>query len=329
MRRQRKWIFAAVLAFSLFEVLPGLAQEPGPATQASASGWRKIGETAATDPPAMPAPQAAPAPAQAPTSAPAPMPMPMPAQFALPAGTWVTIHVNEPLSSDHNQPGDTFTATLAQPLVANGFVVARRGQTVAGVVAEAVKAGRAKGTSRLSIQLTEIALADGRQVQVHTRLMERRGETSQGRDAAAIGTTTGMGAAIGAAADGGFGAGMGAIAGAAASTIGVLLTRGHPTVVYPEDMLTFRLEAPVTIALDGSGDAFQPVAQQDYAPKPALRQRTYASAPPSLYYGYYGYPYYSPYFYPGYYWGPSFYYFSGPRFFSHGGGFRGGHFRHR
>ena len=37
-------------------------------------------------------------------------------------------------------------------------------------------------------ELTELGLVDGRQVQVKTRLMQRRGDTSVGRDAAAIGT---------------------------------------------------------------------------------------------------------------------------------------------
>jgi hypothetical protein len=237
--------------------------------------------------------------------------------------------VDEPLSSDHNQPGDTFTATLVQPLVASGRLVARRGQTVVGMVAEAQKAGRAKGTSRLGLQLIELGLADGRQIQLKTRLMQRRGDTSVGRDAAAIGTTTGVGAAIGAAADGGFGAGMGAIAGAAASTIGVLFTRGKPTVVYPEDALTFRLEAPVAISTDSSPDAFPPVNQEDYQQRPSFQRRASSGPPQPRYYGYsgyYGYPYYYDYFYSPYFWGPSFGFYSGPGFF-YGGGFRGGHFR--
>ncbi len=50
-----------------------------------------------------------------------------------PISPWPQAHgsvsaVNEPLSSDHNVSGDTFTATLTQPLIANGYVVARRGQ---------------------------------------------------------------------------------------------------------------------------------------------------------------------------------------------------------
>ena len=63
-------------------------------------------------------------------------------QLTLPAGTWISVRTDEVLSSDHNLPGDAFSATLAQPLVANGFVVARRGQILSGRVTDAVKAGR-------------------------------------------------------------------------------------------------------------------------------------------------------------------------------------------
>jgi len=201
------------------------------------------------------------------------------------------------ISSDRNQPGDEFSVTLAQPLVANGFVVARRGQTMSGRVAEAVKAGRVKGTSRLGLELTNVTLADGQVMPVHTQLVRQSGGTSQGSDATVIGTATGIGAAVGAAADGGFGAGVGAAAGAAASTIGVLLTRGRATEVYPEETLTFRTTEPLTISTDRSSLAFVPVRQEDYASDTQPRQPRLARRPPG-----YGYPYpYPPYLYgPGY-----------------------------
>jgi hypothetical protein len=233
--------------------------------------------------------------------------------------------MRQPLSSDHNQTGDAFTATLAEPVVVNGLVVARRGETVGGRVVEAHKAGRVEGTSSLKLELTELGIADGQQIPMHTQLIQRNGNTSVGRDAAAIGATTGIGAAIGAGAAGGFGAGMGAIGGAVVSTIGVLVTRGHPTVVYPETELTFRLEAPLTI---NSDYAFERVSQRDYdqrvaygpgpGPRPAYG---YGPAAP-VYPGYYA-PYPYPYAYP--YWGPSFFIYGGPRFY---GGF-GGRFYHR
>jgi hypothetical protein len=215
----------------------------------------------------------------------------VPSQLTLPAGTWISVRTDQVLSSDHNLPGDTFTATLAQPLVANGFVVARRGQILSGRVAEAAKAGRVKGTSRLALELADVTLADGENMPIHTQLIQYSSGTSKGRDATAVGTATGVGAAVGAAADGGAGAGIGAGAGVAASTIGVLLTRGRPTEVYPESLLTFRTTEPLTISTDRSQLAFAPVRQEDYEPATQPRQPRLARRP-----GYGGYPY--PYAYP-------------------------------
>lgn len=171
---------------------------------------------------------------------------------------------NRPVSSDRNLPGDSFTATLTQPIIADGIVVARRGQTLAGHVTEAVKGGRIKGTSRLGVEIIELSLVDGQQVPVRAQLVQSSAGTSKGRDAGAIDTTTGVGAAIGAVAGAGFGAGMGAIAGAGAAAIGVLVTRGHAPEIYPEEMITFRTVAPITIKTGRSEYAFQPIQQEDY-----------------------------------------------------------------
>ena len=153
------------------------------------------------------------------------------------------------------------------------MVVAHRGQTVAGRVVEAKKAGRIKGVSRLALQVTDLTLVDGQQVPVQTQFTGWKGPKSVGRDAAAIATTTGLGAAVGAAADLGPGTAIGAGAGAVASTIGVLLTRGRPTVVYPESVLTFRMAGPVTISTAHAPQAFRKVNPSDYdrsfsAPRP-------------------------------------------------------------
>jgi hypothetical protein len=217
----------------------------------------------------------------------------------------VTARLNQPLSSDRNQTGDAFTGTLLEPIIANGLLIARRGQTVAGVVTEAQKAGRVSGVSHLKLELTGIQLADGRQIQVKTQLIDRRGNTSYGRDAFAIGATTAAGAAIGAGVNGGVGAGVGAAAGLVVSTIGVLLTRGRPTVVYPETPLTFSMQTPLTV--DNSQQAFRYASQYDYNARvaPPLGPRpAYGSpygvygAPPPYYGGYYApYGYGYPYFY--------------------------------
>src|SRR5216683_6415472 len=166
---------------------------------------------------------------------------PLPGTLTVSAGTVLVIRTTDFLSSDKNQIGDQFTATLDQPLVVNGWVVARRGQTLVGKVKDVRKAGRIKGTSELGVELTDITIVDGRQLPILTELRKGSGGTSHGQDAATIGTTTGVGALIGAAADWGRGAAIGAGAGAAAGIGAVLLTRGRPTVLYPEEQLSFRL----------------------------------------------------------------------------------------
>jgi hypothetical protein len=249
---------------------------------------------------------------------PPPAPRYAPTTITLPVGTWVTMRLNEPLSSDHNQTGDAFSGTLLEPIIANGVLIARRGETVRGVVTEAQKAGRVSGVSHLRVELTEIQLADGRQVQVKTKMIDRKGPTSYGRDAAAIGTTTAVGAAIGAGVNGGVGAGVGAAAGLVVSTIGVMLTRGRPTIVGPETPLTFAMETPLT--LDNSTQAFQYASQQDYnagyrpagpGPRPGYGYAYGPGYPPAPYYGYYAPAYYPYYGYP--YWGPSVYFGVGGR----------------
>src|ERR1017187_9593237 len=212
----------------------------------------------------------------------------LPAALTIKPGTFVTVRVDQELSSDHNQQGDIFNASLAQPSGVDGVVVAQRGQSVMGRVAEAVKAGRAAGTSHLALQLSGLTLADGTQANVQSQLVTRNGETSVGRDVGAVATTTAVGAGIGAAADWGRGAAIGAGAGATAGIIGVLLTRGHPTVVYPETVLTFPADTPVNVDLTRAPQAFRYVGPDEYDPP---MQTTVARRPPPRSW-YSPYPYY-------------------------------------
>ena len=241
-----------------------------------------------------------------------------PPTLTLPAGTLITVTTTQPLSSDRNRPGDGFTTVLDQPVVVQGWVIARRGQTAMGRVAIAQRADRNRDNSQLAIELNELMLVDGQQVPLRTELAEISGGDSGPRTAekaAVVGTTTGIGAVIGAAAGRGEGAAIGAVIGAAAGIAGVLSTRGRPTEIYPETTLTFRLENSITISTGQSQQAFVPVTQEDYSHRPTRNPDRYPAArnypPPPIYnapydygwyappYGYYGYPYYGPWYYPG------------------------------
>jgi hypothetical protein len=291
-------------------------------------------------PPADPQPQGAPAAAAYPQ---------VPPTLTVPAGTVIAVRVSEYLSSDQNHAGDMFGVTLDQPLIVDGWVVARRGQAAYGRVAVAQKSKAGGGSSRLGVELSELTVVDGQQVPVQTQFSQASGGgPNNGQNVATVGVTTGIGAAIGAAANGGEGAGIGAGIGAAAGMLGVLLTPGKPTVLPPETLLNFRLTAPLTVSTVRSQVAFQPVTQQDYNNQNYDRYRGPASygpqrvvtppPPPYYYYGgpYYGYPYYGGYYGWGYYDRPFFGFYGGPslvfRFghdghegFHEGRGGRGGH----
>ena len=219
------------------------AQDPGttsPPSSAPSPGWHRFSNPPANDPPANDPPGQT-----VPSRQPADNPpgQTVSSRLRLQAGTFVTVRVDQMLSSDRNKAGDEFSATLTRPLVADGVVVAQRGEMLGGRVADAQKAGRVTGVSRLAVQLTDLTLVDGQQVPIETELTSLTGPTSKARDAGAIAGTTATGAAVGAAADLGVGAAIGAGAGVIVGTVGVLLTRGHATVIYPESVLTFRLSS--------------------------------------------------------------------------------------
>jgi hypothetical protein len=332
------------MALSL-ALVPGVVfaqNAPPDQNQTSSGGWRNAGDPPAADPnfsAGVPQDQNNDTHYQDPNQGPGPMPntaqgappnYQVPPRLNLPAGAFVMVRLNQPLSSDHNQAGDAFSATLVQPIIVDGVIVAERGQTIGGRVVAAQKAGRVEGTSKLQVQLTDLTLVDGQVIPVQSQLISWNGPTSKGRDAGAIAGTTALGAAIGAGVGWGTGAAIGAGAGAVVGTIGVLLTRGRPTIIPPEAVMTFRVDGPVTIATDHAPQAFRFVAATDYNRAPGLQARPgppppaygapygagYAAGYPGYAYGYpgYGYPYYGyPYYgYPyyggfGVYVGPGFY----------------------
>jgi hypothetical protein len=204
-------------------------------------------------PPVVPGRAPEPAPAPEPVSAPPPPAVEarreprQPRTASLIEGTLISVRLREGLSSQRNQSGDVFTATLDQPLEADELVIAERGARVEGRVTQAQEAGRVRGLSQLAIELTKINTSDGQRIAIRTTSFVKTGPESKGEDAAKIGIGAALGAVIGAAAGGGKGAAIGAAAGGAAGTGTVMATRGKPAELRVETRISFRLQQPVTI----------------------------------------------------------------------------------
>lgn len=215
-------------------------------------------EMPAVRPPQAPVAQVIPAPAQSavtppvrsepePAQPPAPLPPPPPRNVTLQAGMLIPARTVESLSSDRNAVGDTFTATLDQPLVVDGLVIAERGARLEGKVVQAQRAGRLKGLSDLAVVLTQVTTSDGQRVVIETDSFEKHGESSTKENVAKIGGGAALGAIIGAVAGGGKGAGIGTAVGGAAGTAGAAATHGKAVTLPPETRINFRLRNPVTI----------------------------------------------------------------------------------
>ncbi|HLH42400.1 MAG TPA: hypothetical protein VKV74_05410 [Bryobacteraceae bacterium] len=303
---------AMAAGVALGQEAPG-AEQNAPASNVTAQdndGWRRVGGGSNGQSPAL---QTAPAPQPSAPSAQFDPQYP-PAKLTIPPGTFVVVRLNEFLSSDKSRAGDNFTGTLAQPLVVDGYTIANQGQLVVGVVADAQKAVHGQNVSRLQIGLTNLTLVNGNQLPIKTELVASRGPGWTGADTGTVVGTTGLGAAIGAIAGGGPGAAIGAAAGGVAALAGVLLTHGHPVVLPPESVLTFKTSAEATVDTTTSPQSFRqgpPPPQYSQTQQPTLQRRPpYPAAGypapgyPAPYYAYPApYPYYGPYYYPGIYFG--------------------------
>jgi hypothetical protein len=213
-----------------------------------------------TPPPAQSiAPEPAPAPAPAPAPEPippapvqtepvaAPEPLPPPRQVTLNAGFLIPVRLIDGLTTERNNAGDTFTASLDNPLLVNGLVIAERGARAEGRVLAADKGGKVKGVAYLSIELTRVHLSDGQTISLVTDSFDKHAEATHGTDAAKVGGGAAIGAIIGAIAGGGKGAAIGAGAGGGIGAGDVLLTRGKPAILPSETRITFRVSQPVTV----------------------------------------------------------------------------------
>ncbi len=172
---------------------------------------------------------------------------PQPRSATLAAGTALRIRTTSEISTDSSQSGESFTATLEEPLVEGTWVVAPQGSTVEGRIVEADQGGRVQGVARLAIELTQLHTADGQTIEISSNTVAVEADTTKKDDATKIAIGSGIGAAIGAIVGGKKGAGIGAATGAGAGTGVVLATRGDAAVIGSETVLDFELQSPVTI----------------------------------------------------------------------------------
>jgi len=164
----------------------------------------------------------------------------------LPAGTAITVTMDQSLSSKDAKVGQSVVATVAHDVVVNGKVVIPKGAHAKLAVSSAQASGRLSTPARLWVRLKSVEVHG----KTYTIATNSTGKTMGGkgkRDAGFIGGGAAGGALIGGLAGGGKGAAIGAAAGAGAGTAGAAAT-GKKEVEFPaETHFTFTTRADVAI----------------------------------------------------------------------------------
>ena len=167
-------------------------------------------------------------------------------RVTVPAGTRILVRMVDSIDSSKQKAGYRFTATLEANLQAEDIVIAPRGTTVYGRLASASSACRMKGSSELTLELTDIMIK-GTAYPLLTSTYEIKGKGEGGNTAKKVVGGAGLGALIGGLAGGGKGAGIGALAGAGAGTAVAASKKGEQLQIPSETLLEFRLEQPVSL----------------------------------------------------------------------------------
>jgi BON domain len=182
------------------------------------------------------------------TVAPPPPPVEVrkPEPVIIAAGTALTVTVDQALSSKTSKAGQTFLATLAQPVSVDGKAAIPKGSSVTGTVITAKEKGKIKGEGQLALSLTSITIR-GQNYPIQTGTLDSTVKGKGKRTAVTAGGGAAGGALIGGLAGGGKGAGIGALVGVAGGLVGGALTGNKQIEIPAEAPLTFTLSKALTL----------------------------------------------------------------------------------
>jgi hypothetical protein len=182
-------------------------------------------------------------------------------EIILPAGTRITLQLNDHLSTKTNSEGDSFTAVVTNPVYLEDRMVIPKGSVVTGSVSRIQRPGRIRGKAVMNLLFQSIHIPGRGQAAIAATLVsvDSEGNTgvhpegsvegagSTGSDIAKVLIPGLAGAGIGAATGGGKGARIGAGVGAGVGLSGVFLSRGKDLDVRRGATMEISLNRPLTI----------------------------------------------------------------------------------
>jgi hypothetical protein len=235
--------------------------QPGQTTQQVSVTKTKTTTSASStqQPVSAPAGTANPAPTDTTSGAPAAQsgvnaPVITPVDVQIPAGTALSIRVNQRISVKSAHAGDRFSGEVVRAVMSGNSVAIPSGTPVEGVIDASHRRGHFKGRSILELRLVSMQI-NGQRYMLDTADNVRTKKGKGKRSAAFIGGGTGAGMLIGGIASGGVGLVVGGLIGAGGGTALGGLTGNRDLVIPAESVVSFRLADDLAVQPQGTAYA--------------------------------------------------------------------------
>ena len=174
---------------------------------------------------------------------PAPEPPPV-VGIQIPGETPITVRMIDSVDSKQSHLGQTFRASVDEPVAVNGQIVIPRGADALVKLVADQQSGKFEGKTILTLALVGITI-NGQTTDTTTGDVAKTSRSRGARTAAVVGGGAVLGAIIGALAGGGAGAAIGAATGAAVGVGAQIITKGQQVKVPSETRLNFTLQQPI------------------------------------------------------------------------------------
>ena len=164
----------------------------------------------------------------------------------IPSGTLLKVRMIDGVDSETSQLGQTFQASLDEPIMINGDTVVPRGADVVAKLVEDKQSGKISGRTELTLDLASIRV-NGKMVDITTGEVTSASGSRGAKSAKVIGGATAVGAVLGGIFGGGKGAAIGAASGAGAGGAVQVMTKGQKVKIPAETRLSFTLQNDLKI----------------------------------------------------------------------------------
>ena len=168
--------------------------------------------------------------------------------YTMPAGTRITVRMDNEVNSRVASVNDTFTATVDEPVSIRGVTVLEKGTVIEGRIKEVRRASYAGRSGRLSVAFESLRLVTGVERRIEG-IMVARPERNSGatRTLATLAGSIASGAVIGTVASGPGGTLLGAGVGPGIGLGALALRKGKQARIRADEKFEIELTKQVTL----------------------------------------------------------------------------------